>query len=244
MLRMRALLAFPAFVPLMLATTMVGCSSKQGSTVEGGGLTGTAQNASDGGAAPYPLANIGTAQRGLDTGTPKTAPGSVIANFKFLGYPNADGTSGLQTISLADYYDPTASKHKILHIMAVAEWCNPCTAETSSLLADLATPATNFEAQGVVYLQALIEGNTPNLGATQSDLNDWIGKEHVTFTEVLDPEASNLGVFFNAAAVPFNADIDVRSMEILQAGAGQEDPSSVKVWIDWVNANPPAYSAQ
>jgi hypothetical protein len=33
-------------------------------------------------------------------------------------------------------------------------------------------------------------------------------------------------------------------MEVLQAGTGYEDPASVKVWIDWVNANPPAYAAQ
>ena len=224
---------------------MVGCSSKQGTSPGGGGVTGTAQNEVDGGTAPYPVQNIGTAQRGLTTaGVPNTVPGSVIADFKFLGYPNADSSKGLRTIALSDYYDPTASKAKVLHIIAAAEWCNPCVQETSALLTDLASPSTDFEAQGVVYLQALIEGNTPNIGATQTDLNNWIGQEHPTFTEVLDPEAENLGVFFRAAAVPFNADIDVRSMEILQAGTGQEDPSAVKVWIDWVNSNPAAYSSQ
>jgi hypothetical protein len=227
-----------------LSATMVQCSSKQGSSL-GGGVTGTPQNESDGGQPDYPTANIGTAQRGLDGNkNPNTIPGSVIANYKFLGYPNADPSKGLQTVSLADYYDPAATKHKLLHIIAAAEWCGPCTTETSALLSDLAVPATNFEAEGVVYLQTLTEGNTVNLGATQADLNDWVGKVHPTFTEVLDPEASNLGVFFNAAAVPFNADIDVRSMEVLQAGTGYEDPAAVTVWLSWVSSHPAAYASK
>ncbi len=217
------------------------CSSKQGTT-PGGGISGIPQSEIDGGDLPYPTANIGIAQRGLDANNvPNSLPGSVIANFKFLGYPNADSSNGLQTIQLADYYDPTASKHKVLHIIAVAEWCNPCNLETTELLTDLATPATDFEAQGVVYLQALIEGNTQNVGATQTDLNSWIAKEKPTFDEALDPEAAELGVFFSAADVPFNADIDVRTREVLQAGTGQEDPSAVTVWINWVENNPPAY---
>jgi hypothetical protein len=235
---------FGAYLAIVAFATMVQCSSKQGSSVSGGGVTGTAQDAEDGGAAPYPTAKPGTSQRGLDgNGVPNTQPGDVIQNFKFLGYPNADSSKGLQTVSLSDYYDPTASKHKVLHIIAAAEWCNPCNVETSALVTDLAAPATDFEAEGVVYLQTLIEGFTENVGATQADLNTWIAKEKPTFTEVLDPEAAELGAFFTATAVPFNADIDVRTMEVLQAGTGQEDPSAVKVWVDWVSNNPPASSA-
>jgi hypothetical protein len=236
-------LRFTAVTAAIAFSTMVQCSSKQGTSVVGGGVTGTPQNEVDSGTAPYPTTNIGTMQRGVNAnGNPLSTPGSVIANFKFLGYPNADSSNGLQTISLSDYYDPTASRFKVLHIMAVAEWCDPCNVETSTLVTDLATPATDFEAQGVVYLQTLIEGNTANIPATQADLNDWIAREHPTFTEALDPGASELGVFFQASAVPFNADIDVRSMEVLQAAVGQEDPAAVKVWIDWVSSNPPAYS--
>src|ERR1700677_2706705 len=135
---MRPLLRFFALVlPLTLTLpTMVQCSSKQGTSV-GGGVTGTPQNETDGAVVPYPTENIGTAQRGLDGNlNPKTIPGSVIQDFKFLGYPNADVSGGLQTIALSDYYDPTASKHKVLHIIAAAEWCNPCAAETSALLTD------------------------------------------------------------------------------------------------------------
>lgn len=240
---MRPVLRLALLGAAAASATMVQCSSKQG-TSAGGGVTGAPQNETDGGVA-YPSANIGTGQRGLDgNGNPNTTPGNVIANYRFLGYPNGDSSRGLQPVALADYYDPTGKGHKLLHIIAAAEWCNPCTTETSALLSDLANPATDFEAQGVVYLQTLTEGNTINLGATKADLDDWIGKLHPRFTEALDPEASSLGVFFNAASVPFNADIDTRSMEVLQAGTGYEDPASVKVWIAWVNDNPPAYTAK
>jgi hypothetical protein len=228
-------------VSAVFMATLVQCSSTSG----GGGVSGAAQDQADSGSVTYPTANIGTAQRGLAAnGNPNKSPGDVIANFKFLGYPNADTSNGLQTIALSDYYDPTASKHKVLHILAAAAWCTPCVQETTTLLTDLASSATDFEAEGVVYLQALVEGTTDNLGATQADLNAWISEEHPTFSEVLDPEGMTLGVFFNAASVPFNADIDVRSMEVLQTGTGYEDPSAVKVWLDWVEKNPPAYSAQ
>ena len=229
-------------LPALLAMAL-GCSSKQGTSAAGGGLAGTPQNQVDGGGVVYPAANLGTSQRGLDPGgVPKTIPGSVIQDFKFLGYPGADVSKGLQTIALSDYYDPTASKHKVLHLIAAASWCVDCISEMSALSTALATPATDYAAQGVVYLEVLIEGVAPNIGATQQDLNDWIGKEHPPFTVALDPEARELGVFFDATAVPFNADIDVRSMEVLQAGTGREDPSAVAVWLDWVSKNPPAYA--
>ena len=37
---------------------------------------------------------------------------------------------------------------------------------------------------------------------------------------MLDPGLQNLGGFFNAAAVPWNTDIDVRTMEMLTSGEG------------------------
>jgi hypothetical protein len=233
--------AFCLSVFASLAAT-ASCSSKQG-TIPGGGLTGTPQSEADGGAVPYPTGlHEGTGQRGLVAGVPGTTPGNTIANFKVLGYPNADTSQGLQTIQLADFYDPTAKKYKVLNIMAVAEWCNPCNIETSQLVTALATPSTDYESQGVVYVQALIEGHTVNIGATQGDLNDWISTQKPTFDEVLDPEASVLGVFFSAAAVPFGLYVDLRSMEVLQAGGGQEAPSDVEVWLNWVNSNPPSYT--
>jgi hypothetical protein len=41
---------------------------------------------------------------------------------------------------------------------------------------------------------------------------------------MLDPGLHNLGGFFDQNAIPWNADIDVRTMEILTSAVGAEDP--------------------
>ncbi len=225
-----------ASLALSVVAVLPGCSSKQGAT--GGGIDGTPQGTNPQGI-PYPSAGIGIGARGLDASNAPNANhhGDVMQNYKFLGYPDGDSSKAMQTVSLADYYDPTGTKYKVLHIIAAAEWCGPCNDETSALVTALKSSATTYP--GVVYLQTLVEGFTPSTGATPADLNDWVAKYHQGFAVVLDPEAYDLGAFFNAAAVPFNADIDARSMEILQAGVGEDSPDSAKVWLDWVNANPP-----
>src|ERR1700677_497414 len=102
-------------ISAVFMVTLVRCSSTSG----GSGVTGAAQDQADSGSVTYPSANIGTAQRGVDAnGNPNKSPGDVIADFKFLGYPNANISNGLQTIALSDYDDPTASKYKVLHIIA------------------------------------------------------------------------------------------------------------------------------
>jgi hypothetical protein len=222
---------------------LVGCSSKQGASADadGGGLSGTPQGTNPNGVA-YPTTHLGTGQRGLDgSGAPQKTPGSVLQNFRFLGYPDGDSSKPMQAVALSDYYDPTAKKYKVLHVIASSSWCTDCISEAGALANALKSPATDYAAQGVVYLEALIEGTAQNVGATPSDLTTWMKAHPASFAEVLDPEAQNLGALFNAAAVPFNADLDVRTMEILQAGTGYEDPGAVKVWLDWVQNNPPSY---
>jgi hypothetical protein len=147
-------------------------------------------------------------------------PGSVIQNFKFLGYPNADESSGLQTISLADYYDPCNKTYKLLHLSVAAVWCEPCNEETSAVVADLNSASSVIKGDKAVFIQALDDGPVEGTGATLNDLNYWV-KEHTSnFTEMLDPDLKNLGGFFNAAAIPWNCDIDPRTMEIIDASEG------------------------
>ena len=200
---MRPLAVTPVLVaPLLVviaacavSVACVACSSKQGTIAgAGGGIGGTPQDESDGGLVSYPTAHSRHRQRGSGGGHSGTTPGQVIQDFKFLGYPNGDVTGGLKTVALSDYYDPTASKHKVLHIIAAAKWCTDCITEMSDLATALASPSTDYASQGVVYLGALIEGDTINIGATQTDLNAWIddGEDHV-FTWALDPEAGELG---------------------------------------------------
>jgi len=144
------------------------------------------------------------------------APGSVIFNYKFLGYPNSNESNGLQTISLADYYDPCAKRSKLLHLSVAGVWCVPCNEETAAFVAAKADLAS----KGVVVIQALSDGPTEGVGATPSDLNYWVEKYMPSFTEMLDPGLRNLGGFFPASAIPWNCDIDPRTMEILDDSTG------------------------
>lgn len=194
------------------ASTLVACSS--GSTVgttmpPAAVITGSNVNP-DGFAYPSPAGGYGHNARVGQT------PGSIMQNFKFYGYRNGDMSQGLQTISLADYYDPCSKRYALLRISVAAVWCVPCNEETAALVADQATLAS----ERVVVIQALGDGPTMGTGATRGDLTTWVTKYKPTFTEMLDPNLMNLGSFFDASEIPWNCDIDPRTMEILQAATG------------------------
>jgi hypothetical protein len=159
---------------------------------------------------PYPATTGGNRVRS------GSAPGSVIANYTFQGYPGADESKGLQPISLAAYYDPCGKRLKLLHLTVAGSWCVPCGQETDALVA----AQTQLAADKVVVLQALGDGPIQGVTATVTDLDNWIAKHHSNFTEMLDPNLTNLGTFFNAATVPWNGDIDPRTMELVHESTG------------------------
>ena len=195
-----------------LAGTLVACSSV-GSVPAGGVDAGSGNGVNpDGVAYPNPSGGYGHTPRSGST------PGSVIQNFKFNG--RLAGSSKVTTISLADYYDPCNKRHKILHLAVAAVWCQPCDQETTAIVADLSSSSSVLKASEIVFIQALDDGPTAGTPATLSDLNYWIQSHSSNFTEMLDPGLQNLGGFFNAAAVPWNTDIDVRTMEMLTSGEG------------------------
>jgi hypothetical protein len=144
------------------------------------------------------------------------SPGNVIQNYKFPGYPNADSSSGLQTVALADYYDPCGKRYSLIHLSVAGVWCVPCNQETDAIVADKA----QLDAQRVVVLQAVSDGNAVGQPATVNDLDYWTTVHKANFTEMLDPNLHNLGGFFVASAIPWNCDIDPRTMEIIDEGSG------------------------
>jgi len=180
---------------------------------------------------PYPNPAGGY---GHNVRTGPKSPGSVMQNFKFLGYPNADRSKGIQTVALADYYDPCSRRYKLIHLSVAAVWCGPCNQETSDLVAAKA----QLDAEQVVLVQALDDGPSHAVPATVTDLNNWVIDHGSNFTEMLDPGLQNLGGFFLAQAVPFNADIDPRDMELIDTGDGYAGTVAAEIDLTVLPATP------
>lgn len=206
--------------------------------------TGTATSTAGGGCEKnpqgicYPTDDLGTSPRiGANFG-------QRIRNFKFLGYKNADPTkptdasSGTPTlIQLADYYDPSGQTFKLIHLAAASFWCIYCNQESEELASG---GAAKWAAQGVIFIEALIDGHQVGVPATPTDLQHWISgpridetnttyKTPLNFTVFLDPAVKNLGSFFPEGGVPFNMNIDPRSMEILDTSNGYAGSADAEV---------------
>jgi hypothetical protein len=212
---------------------------------------------------PYPTTNIGTMERGGTSAT--STPGNVIANFAFLGYFNkTQGTltvdsSSPSVISLSDFYDPAEKKYKVLHLNVAARWCMPCNDEADTLTCsgpntpassggycsgDVGNTAQGLAASGAAVFSLLTEGTSEGTGATVADLQAWIGEKSIDYNMGIDPEQQNLGVFFPESAIPWNADIDTRTMEILDSAVGYDETlvAGIGTWVTWVENNPPSYA--
>jgi hypothetical protein len=205
------------FVAASLVLGLVACSSSNTpSTEQDKGLEGTGESAANSApdtnpdGVPYPTDGIGTLPRKGST------PGNRIANFKFLGFPDADTSGGLKPISLAQFFDPAGKKYKIIHIQASGVWCYYCQEETKTV----AQMQADLEAKGAVWLMSLAEGRTQGTPSTQVDLESWIKNYKAPYTQWIDPGNQKLGPFYHAEALPWNANIDARTMEILTAQEG------------------------
>jgi hypothetical protein len=208
---LRSLLSASAL--LVMGVWAGGCGSKQDPGLQGPGAT-SADSAPDTNpeGVPYPTDDIGRLPRKISPPT----PGNRIANFKFLGYPNADESQGLQPLSLADYYDPTGNTYALIHIQAAGVWCSACKEETGVIV----NLKPDFDKRKVVWLVSMAEGPTPNTPSQQKDLNNWIAQYKSPFTHWLDPSNANLGPFYDRSALPWNANIDAKTMEILTSATG------------------------
>ena len=177
----------------------------------------------------YPTQNLGYQAR-----AGKRA-GNIIRNYKFLGYRDGDPAKGQQVISLADLYDPDMKTNKLIHFSAGAIWCPPCNEEAKALVPLVA----GLKTKKVVIIQALIEGAARGTGSTLGDLDIWQQRHKINYTLFVDPEQQNLGQFFDSAAIPWNALIDARSMELLTSGVGYNDKMTVEydTWTKWIDEN-------
>lgn len=221
------------FLALGALSVLAACSSSTGGpaptpTPQDPGTT--APTATNPQGVAYPSSNLGYAVH------------TRIPNLKFIGYKatttasQVDTTGSPGVVQLADFYNPnkpdgtpgTNGNTIIIHISAGSRWCGPCNAEASDVSGfDYSTSkrtgpgvAANLAAAGVVFVDALIDGFTPGIAATLDDLRGWVDDHQVNFTQVFDPNSTETASLFLGASIPWNADIDARSMEILQMEQG------------------------
>lgn len=158
-------------------------------------------------------------------------PGSIIANYEFVGFVNAQSDNSVtQLIQMADFYNPTGNdvypegspygagkpKPKALLIDVASSWCFPCQEEASKVLPG---KYEEYNPQGGQFLLQLADGPTPGKSATQKNLLSWTSKYDVNYPAAFDPQYK-LSALFDADAFPANMIINTRTMEIVTVVAG------------------------
>jgi hypothetical protein len=204
-----ALIALAACSSSTPATTGTGSGQDKGLGGTGDTTAATAPDQNPDGV-PYPTDNIGTNPRS------GTRAGNKLENYKFLGYPDGDISKGLQPISMAQLFDPTGAHYKLIHIQASGSWCVYCQEETKTI----ATMKQMLADRKVAWIISLAEGPTPGSPATTKDLDKWVSQFKAPYTHLLDPSNKNFGPFYDAAALPWNANVNAKTMEILSSGVG------------------------
>jgi hypothetical protein len=213
---------------MLISAAAPGCSSDDGLAFDDVDVTGRDVNPD---AIPYPKDDLGGSPRSGST------PGNRIPNFTFRGYPNSDRASGLKVVSLADYFDPDQRRNKVLHVMAAVAWCPHCAAQTQQMVA----VTDSLRALGAESLQTLMQAPDPERALRLSDLDDWVERFHTRFTVVFDVQGRRLSTVADMSAVPWNALIDTRTMEILSVTSGGTGDFAAYLQgaLDWVAHNPP-----
>ena len=227
-------------VGLGASFALVGCSESSG---EGGGgvPASTSTSATTSGnqdpitdqPEPFPQ---GTGQSANPTVEYPKGPfgvnkGSVIQNFKFMGFPNSlTNSKDLATVQMSDFYNPTGdgkfgkgaafpegqAKPKALLIDVSSVWCGPCNYEAANVLPGL---YAKYKPLGGEFLLQLADGPTPGSPANSKHLFNWTKKYKVDYPATIDP-SYKLSALFQADAFPANMIIDTKTMKIVDVIAG------------------------
>jgi len=149
-------------------------------------------------------------------------PGDVVKNLCFQGFRSPDASqaaaraNSLDSVSFADYHDPTGQKYELLLINSAAIWCSACQSEHQSLPEHQA----ELGPQGLVVLSALFQ-DAERHPAVTDDLVVWVETFEPNFPMVLDPDYQ-LGIFASAETAPLNLVVDARTMRIVEKFIGDQ----------------------
>jgi hypothetical protein len=182
---------------------------------------------------PYPTDRIGGRKRS------GTRPGDRMPNFTFRAYRSGRG-GGLESVSLAEYYDPHQRRHKVLHLQVAATWCAICSSELEATV-----PVTEeLKAKGIVFVEVIVSGPTPGIGPSLAEVDAWVDRHGTNFPTGIDVRGRRLSaVGVNGALMPHDILIDTRTMEILDSSVGA--PLDVARYagdgLRFVTERPPSY---
>ena len=184
---------------------------------------------------PYPADRHGGKPRGASG-----RPGDRMPNFTFRGYVDGDRSRGLSTISMADYFDPSQKRHKVLHVQVAATWCALCSPTIKATTEN--EPALN--ARGIVFLEVILSGKQAGFGPSLEEVDGWIAQHGSTIDTAMDVRGRRLrGIGIDPLVMPHDILIDTRTMEILDSSPGT--PLDVGAYgrdgVSWVTTHPPSY---
>ena len=205
------------------------------------GCTGTSDT-EDGSGSVAPAFPEGTGQqpagaKAYPEGPYGVSKGSIIANYKFVGYANSLlANQLLQPIELADFYNPTKdgkyeagsvmgegnAKPKALEIDIASVWCGPCNYEAASVLPGI---YSKYKPLGGEILLQLADGSQVGKAATTKSLFNWTTKYDVNYPATIDP-TYKLSALFDQDAFPQNMIIDTSTMRIVEVIAGAPEAGS------------------
>jgi hypothetical protein len=182
---------------------------------------------------PYPTDHIGSQAHS------RARPGDRIANLSFRAYRNGVA-SGLQSVSLSEYFDPQSKRNKVLEIQVAATWCEVCDA---TLLRTLAV-TDPLRTEGAAFLEVVVSGETAGKGPSLTELDEWVNRHQATaFPIAIDVEGRRVGALgVSTVTIPYDIMIDTRTMEILESSVGEpiDIASYVRQALTFVETNPPA----
>jgi hypothetical protein len=199
------------------------CCGTTDTMSDGGTDTGTKSGVNPYGV-PYPTDNIGTNAR---SGSQR---GDRVKNHNFQGYQPSSSTLG--KVALADFYDPQGKKYDAVVMVGATLW---------SSVDQPTLNAISGSTRRIATVAVLGEGTSPGTPATLTNLATFRTKNTFAATG-LDAGFTMLGVYFDAAAVPFVMVIDARTMEIASAAVGGlTSASQIDAAVDDVMSRPAAY---
>ena len=185
---------------------------------------------------PYPTDHLGGTKHAA------TRPGDRIPNFTFQAYVDGDRAAGLKTISLADFYDPTQKRFKVLDLQVSATWCGVCSQVTAATV-----PVKEaLKAKGALVLEVIVAGNAPSAGPDLDEVAAWMTSHQSNVTTAIDVRGHRLGnIGIDRTLVPYDILIDLRTMEILDSSAGAPRNFDIAKYaqdgLDYVGSHAPAY---